>query len=48
MMFPLILSQGQNLSLLNTSKNESIIQLISQISTYLESHQIDSSQVLKN
>ena len=49
MMFvPLILSQGQNLSLLNTSKIESnIIQLISQISTYLESHQIDSSQVLK-
>jgi predicted PurR-regulated permease PerM len=49
MMFvPLILSQGQNLSLLNTTEIErNIVQLINQISMFLESHQIDSAQVLK-
>lgn len=49
MMFvPLILSQGQNLSLLNTAEIEKkIIQLINQISVFLENHQIDSAQVLK-
>ncbi|MFE3847708.1 AI-2E family transporter [Flavobacterium sp. LB3P45] len=48
MFIPLILSQGQNLSLLNTAEIEkSIIQLINQISIFLESHQIDSSRVLK-
>ncbi|SHN16724.1 AI-2E family transporter [Flavobacterium xinjiangense] len=48
MFIPLILSQGQNLSLLNTAEIEkSIIQLINQISIFLESHQIDSSRILK-
>lgn len=48
MFIPLILSQGQNLSLLNTSAIENdILQLINQISVFLENHHIDSSQVLK-
>ena len=49
MMFvPLILSQGQNLSLLNTAEIEkNIVQLISQISVFLENHQIDSAQILQ-
>lgn len=49
MMFvPLILSQGQNLSLLNTTTIEkNIIQLIDQITTFLEGHQLDSSKILK-
>ncbi|MFE3868274.1 AI-2E family transporter [Flavobacterium sp. LS2P90] len=49
MMFvPLILSQGQNLSLLNTGEIEkNIIQLINQITVFLDNHQIDSAQVLK-
>ncbi|MFE3872393.1 AI-2E family transporter [Flavobacterium sp. ZS1P70] len=48
MFIPLILSQGQNLSLLNTAEIEkSIVQLINQISIFLESHQIDSSRILK-
>ena len=49
MMFvPLILSQGQNLSLLNTGTIEkNITQLINQINVFLESHHIDSSQLLQ-
>lgn len=48
MFIPLILSQGQNLSLLNTAEIEkNIITLANQISVFLESHQIDSSQILK-
>jgi predicted PurR-regulated permease PerM len=49
MMFvPLVLSQGQNLSLLNTAEIEkNILQLINQITTFLDAHQIDSAQVLK-
>jgi predicted PurR-regulated permease PerM len=49
MMFvPLVLSQGQNLSLLNTAEIEkNILQLISQITVFLDAHQIDSAQVLK-
>jgi predicted PurR-regulated permease PerM len=49
MMFvPLILSQGQNLSLLNTTEIEKdILQLINQITVFLDNHQIDSAQVLQ-
>jgi predicted PurR-regulated permease PerM len=49
MMFvPLVLSQGQNLSLLNTAEIErNIIQLIDKVSAFLESHQIDTSKMLK-
>ncbi|MBG6187576.1 AI-2E family transporter [Flavobacterium sp. CAN_S2] len=49
MMFvPLVLSQGQNLSLLNTAEIEkNILELISQITVFLDAHQIDSAQVLK-
>lgn len=48
MFIPLILSQGQNLSLLNTAQIEkSIIQLLNQITIFLDNHQIDSAQVLK-
>lgn len=45
---PLIISQGQNLSLLNTTKIETnSIELVNQISTFLESHNIDSAKMLK-
>jgi predicted PurR-regulated permease PerM len=45
---PLILAQVQNLSLLNTIEIEkNILQLIQQISAFLESHYIDSSKILK-
>ncbi|MFV5689623.1 AI-2E family transporter [Flavobacterium sp. ZT3R25] len=48
MFIPLISSQGQNLSLLNTAEIEkNIIQLVNQISAFLESHHIDSSKMLK-
>nr|WP_315164522.1 AI-2E family transporter [uncultured Flavobacterium sp.] len=48
MFVPLILSQGQNLSLLNTAEIEkNSVQLINQIAAFLESHHIDSSKVLK-
>jgi predicted PurR-regulated permease PerM len=48
MFIPLILSQGQNLSLLNTGQiEESVLQLINKISVFLESHHIDSSKMLK-
>ncbi|CAM3996938.1 AI-2E family transporter [Flavobacterium weaverense] len=45
---PLILSQGQNLSLLNTGEIEQkIILLVNQITAFLDNHSIDSAQVLK-
>ena len=49
MMFvPLIMEQGQNLSLLNTSQIEKdITKLVSQISHFLESHNIDSEKLFK-
>ena len=49
MMFvPLILSQGQNLSLLKTAEIEKdLVLLINQITVFLDSHSIDSSQILK-
>lgn len=48
MLIPLILSQGQNLSLLNTSAIEqSIIQIVDQTVQWLESHNIDSAKLLK-
>ncbi|MEL1241044.1 AI-2E family transporter [Flavobacterium flavipallidum] len=48
MFIPLITSQGQNLSLLNTVAIEkNIVQLVDQITVFLESHHIDSSKVLK-
>ena len=48
MFIPLILSQGQNLSLLNTGTIEKqTLQLVNQISVFLENHHIDSSKILK-
>lgn len=49
MMFvPLILSQGQNLSLLQTAKIENnITELISKIGIWLESHNVDSKNLMK-
>ena len=48
MFIPLILSQGQNLSLLNTGEIEkSTVKLIDQITIYLESYHIDFSKILK-
>jgi predicted PurR-regulated permease PerM len=45
---PLILSQGENLSLLNIESIENkIILLINQITVFLESHHIDSAQLLQ-
>ncbi|NGY37999.1 AI-2E family transporter [Flavobacterium sp. XN-5] len=47
MFIPLILSQGQNLSLLNTAAIEQqTLQLVNQITQFLENHHIDSSKVL--
>jgi predicted PurR-regulated permease PerM len=48
MMFvPLILAQGQNLSLLSTATIEkNILQLMNQITSFLDEHQLDSSQIL--
>lgn len=49
MFIPLILSQGQNLSLLNTTEIEkNSTQLINQISIFLESYHIDSSAIFKS
>ncbi|WP_310381364.1 AI-2E family transporter [Flavobacterium sp.] len=49
MFIPLIMSQGQNLSLLNTAEIEmSSSQLINQISIFLESHNIDSKLIFKD
>ncbi len=48
MFIPLILSQGENLSLLNTAQIEKdIILLIDQISVFLNDHNIDSAKLLK-
>lgn len=48
MFIPLISSQGQNLSLLKTTEIEkSITQLVDQTAAFLESHNIDSEQMLK-
>jgi len=48
MFIPLISSQGENLSLLNTAEIEKDInQLINQTAAFLESHNIDSKQMLK-
>jgi len=45
---PLILDQGENLSLLNTAQIErSIMQLIDKITLFLDSHNLDSAKVLK-
>ena len=45
---PLIMSQSQNLSLLNTAQIEANIRLlVSNFSTFLESHGIDSATLLK-
>ena len=49
MFIPLILTQGQNLSLLNTSEIEmNSTQLINQISIFLESYHIDSKLIFKD
>lgn len=50
MMFvPLILAQGENLSLLRTAQIETnITQLINQIGDWLESHNIDSKALMKD
>jgi predicted PurR-regulated permease PerM len=46
MFIPLIISQGQNLSLLNTADIEkSSLELIQKINTYLEQHHIDSAKI---
>jgi len=48
MFVPLVSSQGQNLSLLNTAEIEkNITELVNQIKIFLDSHNIDSSKVLK-
>ncbi len=48
MFIPLITSQGENLSLLKTTEIEkSITQLINQTAAFLESHHIDSKQLIK-
>lgn len=49
MMFvPLIMAQGENLSLLNTGEIEKdVTKLISQISQFLDSHNIDSKKLFK-
>ena len=45
---PLILNQGQNLSLLNTAEIETnSLRLIDKITVFLDSHNIDSKQLLK-
>lgn len=47
MFIPLILSQGENLSLLNTQEIESdFIALANKFALFLESHHIDSSQMM--
>ncbi len=47
MFIPLISSQGQNLSLLKTAEIEkNITQLVNQTSAFLESHHIDSAEML--
>jgi predicted PurR-regulated permease PerM len=49
MFIPLILSQGENLSLLNTSAIEkNIIELTNQITIFFKNHHIDSLKILKD
>ncbi len=50
MMFvPLVISQGQNLSLLNTAAiEERVMHLITQIAAYLENNNIDTQSMLQN
>lgn len=49
MFIPLIVTQGQNLTLLNTHLIEkSSLELIAKISAFLESHHIDSSKILNS
>lgn len=46
MFIPLIISQGQNLSLLNTAEIEkNSLELIQEINTFLEQHHIDSAKI---
>lgn len=46
---PIILDQGENLSLLNTVAIErSVLELITKITIFLESHHIDSAKVIKD
>lgn len=46
MFIPLIITQGQNLSLLNTAEIEkNSIELINQLNTFLEQHHIDSKEI---
>jgi predicted PurR-regulated permease PerM len=48
MFIPLIMAQGENLSLLNTTEIEkSILELINKIAVFLESHGIDSERLIK-
>lgn len=48
MFIPLILSQGESLSLLNTGEIErSVLALINKITVFLESHNIDSAKMFK-
>lgn len=48
MFIPLILNQGQNLSILNIQSIEAtIMDLTNQVTTFMEGHGIDSSNVLK-
>ncbi|MBS7786796.1 AI-2E family transporter [Flavobacterium sp. CYK-55] len=49
MFVPLIASQGENLSLLNTATIEkNTLELIEQLSVWLESHHIDAQAIFKN
>jgi predicted PurR-regulated permease PerM len=48
MFIPLVLDQGQNLSILNIKSIENtLINLTNQVAAFLESHNIDSAKVLK-
>nr|WP_294777211.1 AI-2E family transporter [uncultured Flavobacterium sp.] len=48
MFIPLIMAQGENLSLLNTTEIEkSTLELINKIAAFLDSHGIDSSRLFK-
>lgn len=46
---PLLIQQGQSLSLLNTAEIErNILQLVNQVTVFLESHHIDAQALMKN
>lgn len=46
---PLLIHQGQSLSLLNTAEIErNVLQLINQVTVFLESHHIDAQALMKN